>query len=219
MGMLRDYSSYVITDPCIDLKDATCLEVCPVDCIESTPNDRQYYINPDLCIVCEQCVLVCPVDAIMLEHEVPLEWKDSIERNAAFFRKAAAALPVVSGDDARSVVAGAVARANELGVSVTIAIVDRQGTQIALETVGSPSDDTESAALNRAYSAGVLERSTADLNERLIAGAPDDADRSRLVAEAGGIPIGRPYVIAGIGIAGGTPEQNHECARAALAPR
>ena len=219
MGMQRDYSTYVITNPCIDLKDATCLEVCPVDCIESDPSEPQYFINPELCIVCEQCVLVCPVDAIMLEHEVPLEWKDSIERNAAFFRKAAAALPVVSDHDARNVVAGAVVRANELGVSVTIAIVDRQGTQIALETVGSPSDDTETAALNRAYSAGVLERSTADLNERLIGGAPDDADRSRLVAEAGGIPIGRPYVIAGIGIAGGTPEQNHECARAALAPR
>ena len=103
MGMLRDYSAYVITDPCIDLKDATCLEVCPVDCIESTASDRQYYINPDLCIVCEQCVLVCPVDAIMLEHEVPEKWKESIERNAAFFREAAAALPAVSDDEARGI--------------------------------------------------------------------------------------------------------------------
>ncbi|MDA1035331.1 MAG: heme-binding protein, partial [Chloroflexi bacterium] len=70
----------------------------------------------------------------------------------------------------------------------------------------------------RAYSAGVLERSTSALNQRMIDGAPDDADRARLVADAGGIPIGRPYVIAGIGVAGGTPEQDHECARAALAP-
>lgn len=219
MGMLRDYSSYVITDPCIDLKDATCLEVCPVDCIESTPDHPQYFINPELCIVCEQCVLVCPVDAIMLEHEVPEKWKDSIERNAAFFREAAAALPAVSNDEARSIVAGAVARANELGVEVTIAIVDRKGEQLAIDRVGSPAADTEAAARDRAYSAGVLERSTAQLNDRLIGAAPDDADRSRLVADPGGIPIGRPYVIAGIGIAGATPEQNHECARAALAPR
>lgn len=219
MGMLRDYSAYVITDPCIDLKDATCLEVCPVDCIESTPNDRQYYINPDLCIVCEQCVLVCPVDAIMLEHEVPEKWKESIERNAAFFREAAAALPAVSDDEARGIVAGAVARANEMRINVTIAIVDRKGEQIAFERVGSPTADSDAAARDRAYSAGVLERSTAQLTERLIGAAPDDSDKLRLVADPGGIPIGRPYVIAGIGIAGGTPEQNHECARAALAPR
>ena len=49
--------------------------------------------------------------------------------------------------------------------------------------------------------------------------ADEVIDSLRLVQEAGGIPFGRPYVVAGLGIAGGTPEQDHECARAALAPR
>ena len=155
----------------------------------------------------------------MLEHEVPLEWKDSIERNATFFRKAAASSPSVTDEDVRTIIASAVTRASQLGIEVAIAIVDLDGTQVALERVGVPSATSEMAALNRAYSAGVLERSTADLSERLIGKAPDGAERTRLVADAGGIPVGRPYVIAGVGIAGGTPEQNHECARAALAPR
>ena len=81
------FSSYVITDPCVGVKDGTCVEVCPVDCIETTPEEDQFYIDPALCIACEQCVLVCPVDAIYLAHEVPEEWRGSIEKNEEFDKK------------------------------------------------------------------------------------------------------------------------------------
>ncbi len=30
--------AFVITDPCIGVKDATCVEVCPVDCIPLNPD-------------------------------------------------------------------------------------------------------------------------------------------------------------------------------------
>jgi ferredoxin len=215
MGMQRDWSSYVIADPCIGLKDATCIEVCPVDCIETTPEAAQYFINPELCIVCEQCVLVCPVDAIHLEHELPEEWKPAIERNAAFFRDVEAAAPLVAVDEAQALVRGALARAQELGIDVAAAVVDREGNVAAVDGV----DAQASRATDLAYSAGRMERSTANLNDRLVNGAADGIDRSRLVQEGGGIPFGRPYGIAGLGVSGGTPEENHECARAALAPR
>ena len=68
MQQTQVFSSYVITDPCIGVKDGTCVEVCPVDCIETTDESNQFFIDPTLCIACEQCVLVCPVDAIFLEH-------------------------------------------------------------------------------------------------------------------------------------------------------
>jgi len=32
--------AYVITEPCIDVKDATCVDVCPVDCIHTTDDDN-----------------------------------------------------------------------------------------------------------------------------------------------------------------------------------
>jgi ferredoxin len=218
MGMERDFSTYVITDPCIDLKDATCTEVCPVDCIETTDDERQYFINPELCIVCEQCVLVCPVDAIYLEHEIPEEWRASIERNAAFFRDAQDADPLVSETEARALIERASARAAELGVTVAIAVVDRNGNEIAADSAGSPDAAAVSTARDKAYSAALMQRSTSQMNERMVSGARDGIDRTRLVAEAGGIPFGRPYVIAGLGVSGATPEQDHECARAALAP-
>ncbi len=77
--------TYVITEPCIDLKDATCVDVCPVDCIHTTDEDKQYYIDPEICIDCEACVFVCPVDAIFYEEDVPDKWKDFIGLNSGYF--------------------------------------------------------------------------------------------------------------------------------------
>ena len=85
--MTSQFSTYVITEPCVGVKDATCLEVCPVDCIESTDDENQYFIDPQICIACEQCKLVCPVDAIFLDVEVPIHFRSYTERNAEFYRK------------------------------------------------------------------------------------------------------------------------------------
>ncbi|MCH7579425.1 MAG: ferredoxin family protein [Chloroflexi bacterium] len=77
--------TYVITEPCIDLKDATCVDVCPVDCIHTTDDDNQFYIDPEICIDCEACVFVCPVDAIFYEEDVPEKWKKFTKINLDYF--------------------------------------------------------------------------------------------------------------------------------------
>jgi NAD-dependent dihydropyrimidine dehydrogenase PreA subunit len=83
--------TYVINEPCIGVKDHTCVEVCPVDCIHPTNEEpdwddhEQLYINPDECIDCDACVEVCPVDAITPEDEVPEEWRKFIQINAAYY--------------------------------------------------------------------------------------------------------------------------------------
>lgn len=76
---------YVITEPCIGVKDASCVDVCPVDCIHSTDDAPQYYINPDTCIDCAACELACPVTAIFHEDDVPGEWKQYTAINKAHF--------------------------------------------------------------------------------------------------------------------------------------
>ena len=63
--------TYVITETCVDLKDASCVEVCPVNCIYSTDDDRMYFINADECIDCGACEPECPVTAIFSEDAVP----------------------------------------------------------------------------------------------------------------------------------------------------
>lgn len=76
---------YVITEPCIGVKDKSCVAVCPVDCIYE--GEDQFYINPDECIDCGLCEPECPVNAIYPDTEVPPEWRHYIEKNANFFKQ------------------------------------------------------------------------------------------------------------------------------------
>lgn len=78
--------AYVIAEPCIGVKDASCVEVCPIDCIHSTDDSPQYYINPEQCIDCAACELACPVSAISHEDDLKPEWKKYIQINADFYR-------------------------------------------------------------------------------------------------------------------------------------
>ena len=79
--------AYVITDACIDVKDQSCVQECPVDCIVSTESEPQYYIDPDICIDCGACQPVCPVNAIYPGDEVPPSQQHQIQVNAEFFKK------------------------------------------------------------------------------------------------------------------------------------
>jgi NAD-dependent dihydropyrimidine dehydrogenase PreA subunit len=78
--------TYIITEPCIGTKDASCVDVCPVDCIHTREEDEQYYIDPDTCIDCAACETVCPVNAIFFEDDVPEEWKGYIAKNREWFK-------------------------------------------------------------------------------------------------------------------------------------
>jgi ferredoxin len=65
--------TYIISETCVDVKDKSCAEVCPVDCIHATDDDRMLYIDPDECIDCGACVDPCPVDAIYSAEYIPVE--------------------------------------------------------------------------------------------------------------------------------------------------
>ena len=81
--------TYVITGSCI--KDDSCIEVCPVDCIHpkrGAPDfetAEQLYIDPQVCIDCDACVEACPVDACFAEDQLPGEWQKYSQINADYF--------------------------------------------------------------------------------------------------------------------------------------
>ena len=77
--------TYVICEPCIGTKDASCVDVCPVDCIHTTDEAEIYYIDPEECIDCGACEPVCPVTAIFPDFDVPEEWESWTKVNADFF--------------------------------------------------------------------------------------------------------------------------------------
>ena len=75
--------TYVIAEPCVDVKDKACIEECPVDCIYE--GKRSLYIHPDECVDCGACEPVCPVEAIYYEDDVPEQWSAFTAANVEFF--------------------------------------------------------------------------------------------------------------------------------------
>ena len=85
--------AYIITSPCIGEKDASCVDVCPVDCIHPAKSEAEFanvemlYINPEECIDCGACEPACPFNAIFEESAVPAFDRKYIQINADYYRK------------------------------------------------------------------------------------------------------------------------------------
>jgi NAD-dependent dihydropyrimidine dehydrogenase PreA subunit len=82
--------TYVITEACITVKDRSCVDVCPVDCIhprvEEDKGEIQLYIDPGECIDCGACEPACPVSAIFAEDDVPEKWRSFIDMNTDYYK-------------------------------------------------------------------------------------------------------------------------------------
>ena len=90
--------TFVITEPCIDTTDQSCVSVCPVDCIHFTEGaDRMLYISPVDCIDCGACQPACPVSAIFPEAEVPAASAKFTAINELWYADPAAARAQVGG--------------------------------------------------------------------------------------------------------------------------
>lgn len=82
-------TSYAITQTCCN--DATCVAVCPVNCIHPTPQERAFgstemlHIDPATCIGCGACADACPVEAIFPVDSLPPAQREYAAINAAYY--------------------------------------------------------------------------------------------------------------------------------------
>ena len=89
----RGIMPYVIVEPCIGVKDAACVAMCPVNGIHPTPEEAAFkeetmlYIDPRSCIDCGLCADECSKQAIFPEDQVPSKWRSFIRRNAEYFEQ------------------------------------------------------------------------------------------------------------------------------------
>ena len=211
------FSTYVIAEPCVGVKDATCVEVCPVDCIFSRPEEDQFYIDPAVCIACEQCVLVCPVDAIFLDNQVPAQWQSYTEKNADFYRRTKEARTAVPPETAEQMLQASYAKAAELGVAISVAVVDMAGALVTSGSMDGADAESVETAVNKAYTAVVFQKPTHQLGRNAAQNAPADADQARLVTVEGGAPIlVGPSLLGAVAVSGGAPDQDQTCVQAAL---
>lgn len=81
--------THVITRNCCN--DASCIPVCPVDCIHPTPDEPGYgtaemlYIDAGSCIDCGACVDACPVNAIAADFDLDEGDEPFIALNASYY--------------------------------------------------------------------------------------------------------------------------------------
>jgi ferredoxin len=94
--------TYVITAPCIDVKDGACTVACPVDSIYE--GGRMFYIHPEECINCGLCLSICPVDAIVWDEEITDDNRLFLDVNREFFDSSVTGIGSPGGwDRSRSV--------------------------------------------------------------------------------------------------------------------
>ncbi|WP_330241755.1 FAD-dependent oxidoreductase [Streptomyces sp. NBC_00525] len=81
--------TYAITQTCCS--DATCVSVCPVNCIHPTPDEPDFgrtemlYVDPRTCIDCGACADACPVDAIFPVDSLSGANEEYAAVNAAYY--------------------------------------------------------------------------------------------------------------------------------------
>ena len=77
---MENPTMYVIAQPCIDVKDKACVDVCPVEAFHEAPDCL--YINPDSCIDCDASVPECQVDFIEEEfHKICIKAMKNFTKN------------------------------------------------------------------------------------------------------------------------------------------
>jgi len=125
-------------------------------------------------------------------------------------------------DDANQVIARAHAKATELGIRVTVAIVDEGGLLIALARMDGATPLSPQISEAKAVGAAMLNRDGAGLAE-LAKDRPgffnvaDRMVRVPIVPGLGSVLIKRDgKVLGAVGVSGGRPEQDLQCAEAGL---
>jgi len=213
--------TYVITEACIGEKNGACVDVCPAACIHTTADSPQNYIDPSVCIECEQCVLVCPVHAVFLDVEVPAEWKPYIEINAEFFRENKPARDI--GLERAAHMAEAIrAYASRSGLAIAAVIMDERGDTVTQVSVDGADTSVLAQAANKAYTALSYGVATHELRQtsKPLWLSPESIDPRRVLMVGGGFPlVTGADTIGAIGVAGApTAAEDILCCQAAFGP-
>lgn len=123
-------------------------------------------------------------------------------------------------DDARTVVATAIAEARKSGWSMAVAVVDPAGQLVCFEKMDGTQNGSVAVAMSKARSAALFKRPTKVFQDLLAAGG-EGLRVLRIegaVPVEGGVPILRGGQIAGaVGVSGGSSDQDGAVARAAAA--
>lgn len=123
--------------------------------------------------------------------------------------------------EAQVLIAGARAKALEIGIPMCIAITDESGSLIAFERMDGGKITSVTIAQDKAFTAAAARKATHEYNAACVPGnlvfGIHTALAGRLCVVGGGLPVMvNGEVVGGIGLSSGTPQQDMDCAAAGI---
>ncbi len=128
---------------------------------------------------------------------------------------------VITLDVAARMTRAAIDRAEELGALVSAAVVDQGGHLVHFQRMDHAEIAGPTLAVDKAFTAVAHRAATDELGALAAPGGPLQGLHAngggRYVVFAGGLPLRRDdLVVGGVGVSGGTAEEDRACAQAAL---
>lgn len=127
----------------------------------------------------------------------------------------------LSIDDARVLIEGAEEKSREIGVPMCSAVTDEAGNLIAFTRMDGAKISSISIAMDKAFTAAAAKKGTHEYNQLAVPGKPTFGihvtNQGRFSIIGGGLPIIiNDEVVGGIGISGGTAEEDQIVAQGAI---
>lgn len=124
--------------------------------------------------------------------------------------------------DARKIIDAALTKARDMGVNVSIVVVNEEGHLISLCRMDGAGFLTPDIALGKAVAAAAFKRSSAEIQasaesrQAFFSGISTLA-HGRFLAGMGGLPVlNNKEVLGAVGVSGAKPEQDEEIARVSI---
>jgi uncharacterized protein GlcG (DUF336 family) len=129
---------------------------------------------------------------------------------------------VITLKEAKAIIAGAEAKASEIGQPMNIAVADEGGNLIAHVRMDGAWLGSIDISMKKAYTSRAFDIATKDLAEHSQSGGQffgiHASNGGKIMIFAGGIPLKRNgKVVGAIGVSGGSGEQDHAVAEAGAA--
>ena len=124
-------------------------------------------------------------------------------------------------DEANRITQGAIAKARELNIRISVAVCDAGGRLMAFQRMDSTIWASVYGSQGKAVASAAFARPSGELTERADHPTPRGiaaAEGGHMIMGQGAVPIMRDGVVVGAcGVGGGTGQQDEDCARAGAA--
>jgi glc operon protein GlcG len=124
-------------------------------------------------------------------------------------------------DEANRIIQGAIAKAKDMNIKISVAVCDAGGRLLALNRMDGAIWASAYGSQGKAIASAAFGRPSGELTERADQPTPRGivaAEGGHMILGQGAVPIIRHGVVEGAcGVGGGTSQQDEDCARAGVA--